>query len=234
MALPVINTPIYELELPSTKEKITYRPFLVKEEKILLVAMEEEKEENMIRAVKQIVNNCTFESLNVDNLPMFDLEFIFLRVRAKSVGEIATVNILSPDDEKTYVKVDVNLEEVKVKFDKKHNKKIKLTDEIVIEMSYPNLSLVENTGDLSDAEQIFSMIGRCIERIFDGETIYEKSDFTHKELDVFLDSLSTQQFEEVQNFFNTMPKLSHTVEFTNPKTKKKQKITLEGMQSFFG
>ena len=234
MALPVINTPIYELELPSTKEKITYRPFLVKEEKILLVAMEEEKEENMIRAVKQIVNNCTFESLNVDNLPMLDLEFIFLRERAKSVGEIATVNILSPDDEKTYVKVDVNLEEVKVKFDKKHNKKIKLTDEIVIEMSYPNLSLVENTGDLSDAEQIFSMIGRCIERIFDGETIYEKSDFTHKELDVFLDSLSTQQFEEVQNFFNTMPKLSHTVEFTNPKTKKKQKITLEGMQSFFG
>ncbi len=133
MSLPVINTPIYELELPSTKEKITYRPFLVKEEKILLVAMEEEKEENMIRAVKQIVNNCTFESLNVDNLPMFDLEFIFLRVRAKSVGEIATVNILSPDDEKTYVKVDVNLEEVKVKFDKKNNKKIKLTDEIMIE-----------------------------------------------------------------------------------------------------
>ncbi len=234
MSLPVINTPTYELELPSTKEKITYRPFLVKEEKILLVAMEEDNEENMIRAVKQIVNNCTFEALNVDNLPMFDLEFLFLRVRAKSVGEIATVNILSPDDEKTYVKVDVNLEEVKVKFDKKHNKKIKLTDEITIEMSYPNLSLVERTGDLSDAEQIFGMIGRCVERIFDGETIYEKSDFTHKELDVFLDSLNTKQFEEVQDFFNTMPKLSHTVEFTNPKTKKKQKVTLEGMQSFFG
>ena len=131
MALPVINTPIYELELPSTKEKITYRPFLVKEEKILLVAMEEEKEENMIRAVKQIVNNCTFESLNVDNLPMFDLEFIFLRVRAKSVGEIATVNILSPDDEKTYVKVDVNLEEVKVKFDKKHNNYLKKTENVL-------------------------------------------------------------------------------------------------------
>jgi len=234
MSLPVINTPTYELELPSTKEKITYRPFLVKEEKILLIAMEEEKEENMIRAVKQIVNNCTFETLNVNTLPMFDLEFLFLRVRAKSVGEIATVNILSPDDKKTYVKVDVNLEEVNVKFDKKHKKRIILTDEISIEMSYPNLSLIENTGDLSSSEQIFGMIGTCVERIYEGETIYEKSDFTQKELDEFLESLNTKQFEEVQNFFNTMPKLMHTVEFTNPKTKKKQKVTLEGMQSFFG
>jgi hypothetical protein len=234
MSLPVINTPTYELKLPSTKELITYRPFLVKEEKILLIAMEEENEANTINAVRTIVNNCTFEKLDVHSLAMFDLEYIFLRVRAKSVGEVVTVNLLSPDDNKTYVKVDIDLESVEVKFDKKHKKKIKLTDEIILEMSYPNLDLLSASGDLGQADQIFGMIGQCVERIYDGETIYERADFTQKELDVFLESLNTKQFEEVQEFFNTMPKISHDVEFTNPKTKKKNKITLEGMQSFFG
>ena len=234
MSLPVINTPTYELKLPSTKELITYRPFLVKEEKILLIAMEEENDTNTINAVRTIVNNCTFEKLDIHSLAMFDLEYIFLRVRAKSVGEVVTVNLLSPDDNKTYVKVDIDLESVEVKFDKKHKKKIKLTDEIILEMSYPNLDLLATSGDMGQADQIFGMIGQCVERIYDGETIYERADFTQKELDAFLESLNTKQFEEVQAFFNTMPKISHDVEFTNPKTKKKNKITLEGMQSFFG
>ena len=232
MSLPVINTPTYELEIPSTKEKITYRPFLVKEEKILLLAMEEEDESHMIRAVRQIVQNCTFEAVDSSTLPMFDLEYIFLRIRAKSVGEVATVNLLCPDDDKTYVKVDIPLEEVGVKFDKKHKTLIDLTDSIKVEMLYPTFEQIQALGD-GDTNDVFKLINSCVRRIYHGEEIHERADFTDKDLDNFLDSLNTQQFSDIQEFFTTMPKVSYDVKFTNPNTKKKLTTTLEGMQSFF-
>ena len=233
MSLPVINTPTYELEVPSTKEKLTYRPFLVKEEKLLLIAMEDGEELNIIRAVRQIVTNCTFEKVDASGIPMFDLEYIFLRIRAKSVGEVSTVNLLCPDDEKTYVPVDIPLEEVNVKFTDDHTNKISLTDEIMVEMKYPTFEMVQKLGD-AKAGQVFTLVSQCVERIYDGEQIHEKGDFTQKDLETFLDSLNTKQFESIQQFFSTMPKLSHEVKYTNPKTKKKHKVTLEGMQSFFG
>ena len=232
MSLPVINTPTYELEIPSTKEKITYRPFLVKEEKILLVAMEEEDESQMIRAVRQIVQNCTFEAVDSSTLPMFDLEYIFLRIRAKSVGEVATVNLLCSDDSKTYVKVDIPLDEVGVKFDEKHKSLIDLTDNIKVEMLYPTFEQIQALGD-GDTNDVFKLINSCVRRIYHGEEIHERADFTDKDLDNFLDSLNTQQFSDIQEFFTTMPKVSYDVKFTNPNTKKKLTTTLEGMQSFF-
>ena len=233
MSLPVINTPTYELELPSTKEKIVYRPFLVKEEKILLLAMEDsENSSNVIRAVRQIVSNCTFEKIDANSLAMFDLEYLFLNIRSKSVGEVSSIKLLSPDDNKTYVAVDIPLDKVKVKFTKGHTNKIKLTDAIMIEMKYPSFELIEKLSD--DTEAVFDVIAECVDRIYDGETIFERTDFTKKELNEFLESLNSKQFENVQNFLETMPKLQHTVEFENPKTKKMNKVTLEGMQSFFG
>lgn len=233
MSLPVINTPTYELEIPSTKEKITYRPFLVKEEKILLVALEEEDEGHMIRAVRQIVQNCTFENVDSTTLPMFDLEYIFLRIRAKSVGEVATVNLLCSDDNKTYVKVDIPLEEVGVKFDKEHKTLIDLTENIKVEMSYPTFEMIQALGDDANTSEVFKLINTCVKRIYHGEEIHERADFTNKDLEVFLDSLNTQQFSDIQKFFTTMPKVSYDVKFTNPNTKKKLTTTLEGMQSFF-
>ena len=233
MSLPVINTPTYELEIPSTKEKLTYRPFLVKEEKILLVAMEEENETAMIRAIRQIVTNCTFEQIDSASIPMFDLEYIFLRIRAKSVGEVATINLLCTDDKETYVQVEIPLEEVKVKFKKGHSNIIELTDSVKMELNYPTYEMVSDLGD-ANAKEIFELINRCVMRIYHGEEIHEKGDFSQKDLEAFLDSLNTKQFTDIQEFFASMPKLSYQVEYTNPKTKKKLKTTLEGMQSFFG
>jgi len=232
MSLPVINTPTYELVVPSTKEKITYRPFLVKEEKILLIAMEEEDEGAMIRAVRQIVNNCTFEKVDSVFIPMFDLEYIFLRIRSKSVGEVANVNILCSDDNETYVPVEIPLDKVNVKFKKGHKNIIDLTDAIKVEMDYPTFETVQDLGQANAAE-VFQLIGRCVKRVYHGEEIHERGDFTQKDLDTFLDSLNTEQFLQIQEFFTSMPRLSYDVEYTNPKTKKKLKTTLEGMQSFF-
>jgi len=232
MSLPVINTPTYELEVPSTKDTLTYRPFLVKEEKILLMAMEEEDQKHMVNAVRTIVDNCTFKTLKVNKMPMFDLEYVFLNIRAKSVGEVASVKVLCDDDKETYVDIDIPLEEIKVKFVKDHTNIIKLTKDISIEMSYPTFEMIESF-ESEDTKAIFEMMGKCVERIIDGETVHERADFNKKELTDFLDSLNTKQFGEMQKFFETMPKLSHDVEFTNPNTKKKHKKTLEGLNSFF-
>ena len=234
MSLPVINTPTYELEIPSTKEKLVYRPFLVKEEKILLVAQEDGGDAAVARAMKQIVHNCTFDNLDVDNMPLFDLEYLFLQIRSKSVGEVANVSVLCQDDKKTYVDVEIPLDEVKVTFHKKHNSKISLTDDIGVVMSYPTLGVMEAGINLDTTEGIFKMIGQCIHLIYEGEELHQKGDFTQKELDTFLESLTAEQFQHLQQFFETMPKLTHKIEVINPKTKKKNKITLEGLQSFFG
>ena len=233
MALPKINTPTYELELPSTKEKVSYRPFLVKEEKILLLALEEEKEDAIARALKQIVNNCTFEKMEDNNLPLFDLEFMFLRIRAKSVGEVAELKLLAPDDNNTYVDVSIPLEEISVTFTEGHTNVIDLTDDVKLEMKYPTFELMGvGVGEMS-VDKTFDLIGESVSRISEGETIHERADFSKKDLAEFLDSLNSQQFAEIQKFFETMPRLRHEVQFTNPKTKKKNKVTLEGLQSFF-
>jgi hypothetical protein len=232
MSLPVINTPTYELVVPSTKEQLKFRPFLVKEEKILLMAMEEEDTKHMVNAVRTIVDNCTFKTLKVNKMPMFDLEYVFLNIRAKSVGEVVSVKILCDDDKETYADVDIPLEEITVKFQKDHINLIDLTDDIKIEMAYPTFEMLDSF-DVDNTKGVFDLIGKCVKRIIDGETIHERADFNKKELSDFLDSLNTQQFADMQKFFETMPKLSHDIEFQNPKTKKKHKKTLEGLNSFF-
>ena len=235
MSLPVINAPTYELAIPSTKEKIKYRPFLVKEEKILLLAMEEGDEKTISLALKQIIENCTDGKVDVDKLALFDLEFVFLRIRAKSVGENVQVSLLCEDDNETYVPVEIPLEEIKVVHTKGHKNKIKLTKDISITMRYPQLSMLamQAQGETPDVAKVFDILGECIENITEGETVHERVDFNDEELKTFLESLSTQQFGDIQNFFETMPKLQHTVELENPKTKVMNTITLEGMQSFF-
>ena len=234
MSLPVINTPTYDLEVPSTKEKIVYRPFLVKEEKILLMAMEEEKDAQLNRALKQVVNNCTFEKVDVGKLPLFDLEYIFLRIRAKSVGEVATVSVLMEDDNETYVPVEIDLESIEVQFSEGHTNKISLTDDISIEMGYPTFEFMNFKAEDTEVNQMFDIIGKSIERVYEGETVYERADFSKKDLKVFLESLTTEQFKKVQEFFESMPRLKHTLEIENPNTKKKNTVTLEGLQAFFG
>ena len=233
MTLPVINTPTYELEVPSTKEKLTYRPFLVKEEKILLLAMEEEQDAHLNKALKQVVHNCTFQKIDVGKLPLFDLEYIFLRIRAKSVGEVAKIQVLCQDDGETYVPVEVDLESIEVEFQEDHTTKIELTDEIGIEMGYPTFEFLNFKADQTEVNQLFDIIGSSIERVYEGETVYEKADFSKKDLKVFLESLTSEQFLRVQKFFETMPRLRHKLEVTNPKTKKVNEITLEGLQAFF-
>ena len=233
MGLPTINTPTYELTVPSTKEKLLYRPFLVKEEKILLMAMEEEKDSQLNRALKQVVHNCTFEKVDVSKLPLFDLEYIFLRIRAKSVGEVAKIQVLCEDDGETYVSVEIDLESIEVEFQKDHSDTIDLTDDISIQMGYPTFEFLNFKADQTEVNQLFDIIGSSIERVYEGETIYEKADFSKKELKVFLESLTSEQFAKVQKFFETMPRLRHKLEVTNPKTKKKNEITLEGLQAFF-
>ena len=237
MALPIINAPTYEVAVPSSKEKINYRPFLVKEEKILLLALEDGTAGALNAALKQIVNNCTYEKLDVSTLATFDLEFIFLRIRAKSVGEVSKLSLLAEDDGETYVEVEIPLEKIVVDFPKDHTNTVKLTDTIGVILRYPTYDTLAEMDDLpsemSGVERVFTLMSKCVERIYDAETVHERIDFNEEELETFLNSLSPQQFADVQKFFDTMPKLQHQVKFTNPNTKKKNTVTLEGLQSFF-
>jgi len=233
MALPKIATPTYELTVPSSKDTLKYRPFLVKEEKILLLANEANDEKEMMAAVKQIINNCTFEGINVDGLALFDLEYVFLKIRSKSVGEIVNLKLLCEDDGETYVDVKINLDDVEVDFNKDHTNQIQITDDVCLIMDYPQYEFLSTSTDGSETAFIFKLIKRCIRSIVEGDTVIERADFTDKELDEFLESLSSQHFKKLQEFFETMPRIRHEVKFKNPKTKKQTKITLEGMQSFF-
>ena len=236
MALPKLNTPTYELEVPSTDEKIKYRPFLVKEEKILLMAMESGKNEDIVQAVKDIVLACTFDKLDVSNLPMFDVEYIFLNIRAKSVGEISKLKLLAPDDKKTYVDTEINLTEVEVQVDDNHTNKIELENDMGIIMTYPTIDSFMETGiQTVTASNMLDIISSCILQIYEkkGEKVYNSKDQTKKELTEFIESMNTKQFKEVQAFFDTMPKLKHTIKITNPKTKKTSEVTLSGLNDFF-
>ena len=235
MALPKINTPTYELVVPSTGEEIRYRPFLVKEEKILLMAMESGDNKEIIRAIQDIVKECTYDKLKLSTMPMFDIEYLFLNIRAKSVGEITTLRLSCPDDEKTTVKVDVNLTEIEVQTDKNHTNKIELTDEMGIMMKYPTIDSF--AGDMSEinASNMLELISGCIDSIYDkgGEEVFEAKDQTKKELIEFIEQLNSKQFKNIQGFFDTMPKLKHTIKVKNPKTKKESEVVLQGLNDFF-
>lgn len=235
MTLPVINTPTYTLIVPSTDEEITYRPFLVKEEKLLLIAQETGDDKSIYNAIRNIIKQCVTEDLDFDRMPMFDLEYIFLNVRAKSVGEVEKLKVKAPDDEKTIVDIEVDLTEVVVQMPDGHDPRIQITEDVGLLMTYPTM---ETAGKLqgkkgSQADQLFEMICGCMYQIWQGEEVFDCMDYTVKDKMQFLDSLNHQQFEKVQEFFNTMPTLKHEVEVYNPKTKKTSTLTLEGMNSFF-
>ena len=237
MALPQINTPTYELEVPSTGEKLKYRPFLVKEEKILMIAMEAEEQNGIINAVKEIVKACTFDKFDVSRLPIFDVEYVFLNIRAKSVGEVSKIKLKCLDDNETFVETEIDLTKVNVEMTDGHTNKIELTDEMGIIMTYPSIDTFSNTGaETITAANMITVISSCILQIYDkkGEEIFEAKDSTQKELNDFLEQLNTNQFQEVQKFFDTMPKLTHTVKIKNPKTKKESEIVLSGLNDFFG
>ena len=236
MALPKLTTPTYELEVPPTDEKLKYRPFLVREEKILLIALESGKSEDIITAIKDIVTECTYGKIDLGKMPMFDVEYVFLQIRSKSVGEVSTLKLLCPDDKETYVNVDIDLSEIMVQVDEGHNPKIELTDEMGMIMTYPSIDSLSATGvtDIT-ADNMLDVIGACVLQIYDkkGEEVFEAKDQTKKELSDFVESLNTKQFQEVQKFFDTMPKLKHTVELENPKTGVKGEIVLQGLNDFF-
>ena len=236
MALPKLTTPTYELEVPSTDEKIKYRPFLVREEKILLMAMESEKTEDVIQAVKDIVSECTFNKVDLGKMPIFDVEYIFLNIRAKSVGEVSNLRLLCPDDGETYADVEVNLSEVAVQVEKDHTNKIELTDEMGIYMKYPTIDSFSTTG-ITDvtASNMLEVITTCIAQIYDkkGEDVFDAKDQTQEELVEFIEQLNTKQFRDVQKFFDTMPKLKHTVKIKNPKTEVETDVLLQGLNDFF-
>jgi len=236
MALPKLNTPTYELEVPSTDEKIKYRPFLVKEEKILMIAMESKDNAQIVTAVKDIVSECTFNKLDIANIPMFDVEYIFLNIRAKSVGEISKLKLLCPDDKQTYADAEVDLSKVEVQVGPNHTNKIELTDEMGLIMTYPTIDSFTGSGiQTINATNMLEVVGSCILQIYEekGEKVYQAKDQTKKELTEFIESMNTGQFKRVQEFFDTMPKLKHTIKVKNPKTKKSSDITLEGLNDFF-
>ena len=236
MALPKLNVPTYELVVPSTDEKIKYRPFLVKEEKILLIAMESGETKDMLQAVKDIVDECTFNKWKLGDIPMFDVEYIFLNIRAKSVGEVSKLKVLCQDDGKTYANVEVDLNEVQVQVEEGHTNKIELTDEMGVIMKYPTIDSF-NANGITDitTENMLEVIAACIAQIYDkkGEEIYDSKDSTQKELVDFVEQLNTSQFQDMQKFFDTMPSLKHEVTVKNPKTKKESKVTLTGLNDFF-
>jgi len=236
MALPKLTTPTYELEIPSTDEKIKYRPFLVKEEKILMMAMESKSSADITQAVKDIVLECTFNKVDISNMPMFDVEYIFLNIRSKSVGEVSKLKLLCPDDGKTYANVELDLNEVKVQVGDDHTNKIELGNDMGMIMKYPTIDSFSDTGirDINPGNML-EVISSCILQIYEkkGEKVYDTKDQTQKEVIDFIEQLNTSQFKKVQDFFTTMPKLKHEITVKNPKTKKESKVTLTGLNDFF-
>tara|TARA_Y100001938_G_scaffold36566_1_gene50383 strand:+ start:780 stop:1499 length:720 start_codon:yes stop_codon:yes gene_type:complete len=238
MPLPTIATPTYELELPSTGKKIKYRPFLVKEEKLLVLALETEDTKQISTAIKTVLKNCIqSRGVKVESLPTFDIEYLFLNIRGKSVGEEIEVNLIAPDDEVTSVPVTINIDDIKIQKKKDHTNKIKLDKTLMMEMKYPSLDeFVKNNFDFDgevDMDQSFDLIASCIDKIYNEEEVWSTADCTKKEVKDFLEQMNSMQFKEIEKFFETMPKLSHSVTFTNPKTKVESTVVLEGLASFF-
>ena len=238
MPLPKIATPTYELVLPSTDQTIQFRPFLVKEEKLLVLALESEDNKQITTAIKSVLKNCVLtKGIKVEQLPTFDIEFLFLNIRGKSVGEELEVNIVCPDDETTQVTVDINLDDIQVQKSEEHNKQIKLDQNLMMEMKYPSLDqFIKNNFDFNEKNQMdqsFQLIASCIDKIYSEEEVWATADCTKKEVNDFLEQMNSGQFKLIETFFETMPKLSHTIKITNPKTKVESDVVLEGLASFF-
>jgi len=238
MPLPKIATPTYELELPSTGQTIQYRPFLVKEEKLLVIALESEDTKQITNAIKTVIKSCILsKNIKVEILPTFDIEYLFLNIRGKSVGEEIELNIICPDDGETTAKVTVNIDDIKVQKTDDHSNTIKVDNQITMEMKYPSLDqFIKNNFDLSggnNMEQSFDLVATCIDKIYTEEEVWDSSDVTKKELVEFLDQMNSNQFKQIEKFFDTMPKLTHTVKVTNPKTDVESEVVLEGLSSFF-
>ena len=238
MPLPKIATPTYELELPSTGKTIQYRPFLVKEEKLLVIALESEDNKQITTAIKAVLKACVLtRGIKVETLPTFDIEFLFLNIRGKSVGEELDVIIVCPDDEKTEVAVTIDLDDIQVKRDENHTNQIKLDDSLMMEMKYPSLDeFIKSNFDFSDKAQMdqsFQLIASCIDKVYSEDEVWATADCTKREVTEFLESMNSSQFKEIEKFFTTMPKLSHTINVKNPKTKVESEVVLEGLASFF-
>ena len=242
MALPKINTPTYDLTLPSTGKKIKYRPFLVREEKILIMALETEDMAQITNAVIEILDECILtKGVSVTKLATFDIEYLFLNVRSKSVGETVEVNVTCPDDEKTSVQMEINIDSIKVQKVRGHKNIIKLDDQYSMKLKYPSMTeFIESNfesgndgGEGSDIDKSLSMITSCIEMIYDNEESWDASDSSQQELEEFIEQLNSKQFKSIEKFFETMPKLSHKVKVTNPKTGVESQVVLEGLASFF-
>ena len=238
MPLPTIVTPTYELELPSTGKKVKYRPFLVKEEKLLVLALETEETKDISTAIKTVLKNCIqTRGVKVEILPTFDIEFLFLNIRGKSVGEEVEVNLIAPDDGETQVPVTISIDDIKIQKTKGHTNKVKLDETLVMEMKYPSLDqFIKSNFDFTEEvnmDQSFDLIASCIDKIYNEEEVWSTADCTKKEVKDFLEQMNSMQFKEIEKFFETMPKLSHNVTFTNPKTKVESTVVLEGLSSFF-
>ena len=238
MPLPKISTPTYELELPSTGKKIKYRPFLVKEEKILIIAMESEDEKQITNAIKDVISSCIItRGIKVEQLSTFDIEYLFLNIRGKSVGEEVEVMVTCPDDGETQVPTVINLDDIQIQKGKNHSRDIKLDDNLILRMKYPSLEeFIKNNfgGEEVTVDNTFDLIASCVEQVYSEEESWSAADCTKKELTQFLEQLSSKQFKEIEAFFETMPKLSHTVTVKNPKTGVESDIVLEGLTAFFG
>ena len=238
MPLPKISTPTYELELPSTGQTIKYRPFLVREEKLLVLALESEDTKQITTAIKTVIKNCIeTRGIKVESLPTFDIEFLFLNIRGKSVGEEIEVNIICPDDEETLVPVSINVDDIQVQKNPDHNKQIKVDDSIMMEMKYPSLDqFIKSNFDFTadnTMDQSFDLISSCIDKIYTEDEVWAAGDVTKKELTEFLDQMNSSQFKEIEKFFETMPRLSHKVKVKNPNTEVESEVVLEGLSSFF-
>ena len=238
MPLPKISTPTYELELPSTGQTVKYRPFLVKEEKVLVIALESEDNKQITNAIKAVLKSCIqTRGVKVEHLPTFDIEYLFLNIRGKSVGEELEVNIICPDDKETQVKTLINLDDIQIEKDENHTKQIKLDANLMMEMKYPSLEqFIKNNFDFNEKNQMdqsFELIATCIDKIYNEDEVWATADCTKKEVNDFLESMNSSQFKEIEVFFETMPKLSHTIKVTNPKTKVESDVVLEGLASFF-
>jgi len=238
MPLPKISTPTYELELPSTGETIQYRPFLVREEKLLVLALESENMREITTAIKSVIKNCILsKGIKIESLPTFDIEYLFLNIRGKSVGEEIEVNVICPDDEDITVPVTISVDDIKVVKNKNHSNRIKVDDLIMMEMKYPSLDqFIKNNFDFSGAnlmDQSFDLVASCIDKIYQGDEVWTSADVTKKDLLDFLDQFNAAQFQQIETFFETMPKLSHTVKVKNPSSGVESEVVLEGLSNFF-
>ena len=238
MPLPKIATPVYEIELPSTGQTIQYRPFLVKEEKVLVIALESQDTKQITTAIKNVIKNCIkTKGIKVEDLPTFDIEYLFLNIRGKSVGEEIEVNVTCPDDGVTQVPITINLDDIQVQKNEEHSNRIKVDDSIMMEMKYPSLDqFIKNNFDFDEKnamDQSFDLIATCIDKVFTEEEVWAVEDCSKKEIVEFLEQMNSSQFKEIEKFFETMPKLSHSIKVKNPKTKKENTVVIEGLAGFF-